>query len=315
MAAFFLRRCAEAVPVALIVSATVFLLLRLIPGDPALVVAGPDATAAQLEAVRREFGLDQPLPVQFAVWLGRALGGDLGRSYVTGRPVAELLARALPATAQLAVAGTLVALAGGVPLGIAAALRPRSPVAAFASAATAVALGVPNFLFGILALLLFSLALGWLPAGGRVDALADPAGALRSLALPAATLGLPTAAVFARFVRAALLDVLRRDYIRTARGKGLSGGAVVSRHALRNALLPLTSVAGVHLARLVGGAVVVEQVFSWPGVGRLALQAVQTRDYPLFQGIMLVLVLGTVLVSLAADLSYGVLDPRIRRGR
>lgn len=315
MASFVLRRLLEAVPVVLVVSVVVFLLLRLVPGDPAVVLAGPDATPDQLAAVRRDLGLDLPVPLQFAAWAMRVLGGDLGISLVTGRPVGELVGRALPATAQLALAATLVALALGVPLGVLAALRVRTRWDALVGAVSAVALGVPNFLLGIGALLLFALALGWLPPGGRVDPAEDLRAGLASLVLPALTLGLASAATLARFVRAELLDVLRLDYVRTARGKGLREPDVVTRHALRNALLPLTSVIGVQLARLVGGAIVVEQVFAWPGMGRLALQAALTRDYALFQGIVLVLVAGALFMSLLADLGYGVLDPRIRSGR
>lgn len=315
MASFALRRLVEAVPVVLVVSVVVFLLLRLVPGDPAVMLAGPDASTSQLAAVRRDLGLDLPLPFQFAVWAVRVLGGDLGTSFVTGRPVGELVGRAFPATAQLALAATLVALALGVPLGVVAALRPRTRWDALVGAISAIALGVPNFLLGIGTMLLFALALGWLPPGGRADPSEDLRAGLASLVLPAFTLGLAPAAALARFVRAELLDVLRLDYVRTARGKGLRERHVVTRHALRNALLPLTSVIGVQLARLVGGAVVVEQVFAWPGMGRLALQAALTRDYPLFQGIVLVLIAGALLMSLLADLSYGVLDPRIGSGR
>lgn len=315
MASFALRRLIEAAPVVLVVCIVVFLLLRLVPGDPAVVLAGPDATPAQLAAVRRDLGLDLPLPLQFAIWLGRALTGDLGTSFVTGRPVGELVGRAFPATAQLALSATFVALALGLPLGVLAALRARSRADTFVSVVSAIALGVPNFLVGIGALLLFALVLGWLPPGGRVDPGDDLGAALASLVLPALTLGLAPAAALARFVRAELLDVLRLEYVRTARGKGLAERDVIVRHALRNALLPLTSIIGVQLARLVGGAIVVEQVFAWPGMGRLALQAALTRDYPLFQGIVLVLVAGALLMSLLADLGYGILDPRIRSGR
>lgn len=315
MAAYVLRRLIAAIPVVLVVCAVVFLLLRLVPGDVAVVLAGPDASARQLEAVRRDFGLDLPVPAQFLVWLAHALRGDLGRSFVTGRPVAELVGRAFPATAELALAATTVSLALGIPAGIVAALRPRSPTDALVGGASAVALGVPNFLLGIGGLLLFALALGWLPPGGRVDPSEDLARGLASLVLPALTLGLAPAAAIARFVRAELLDVLRLDYVRTARAKGLDERRVVVRHALRNALLPLVSVVGVQVARLIGGAVVVEQVFAWPGIGRLALQAALTRDYPLFQGIVLVLVAGALGASLMADLAYGLLDPRIRSAR
>ena len=312
MITYILRRLIQAIPIVLVVSVIVFLLLRLIPGDPALVIAGADATPEQLAAVRHDLGLDQPLPNQFLIWLARVATGDLGKSYVTRRTVAELIGRALPATAQLALMGILIALALGIPLGVAAGLKPNSFWDVILAVMSALTLGIPNFLLGILYLLLFSLALGWLPPGGRIDPLDDWVGGLKTLAMPAITLGLPTAAVFARFVRTELLNVARQDYVRTARAKGLAENAVAYRHALRNALLPLASVVGVQLGRLLGGTLIIEQVFTWPGMGRLALQAVQTRDYPLFQGIVLFLVIGAVLVSLMADLSYGFLDPRIR---
>ena len=312
MIAYILRRLIQALPVLLVVSVVVFLLLRLIPGDPALVIAGADAAPEQLAAVRQELGLDQPLPNQFLIWFAHVVTGDLGKSFVTRRTVAELIGRALPATAQLALTGILIALALGIPLGVAAGLKPNSFWDVLLAALSAFTLGIPNFLLGILYLLLFSLALGWLPPGGRIDPLSDWAGGLKTLAMPALTLGLPTAAVFARFVRTELLNVARQDYIRTARAKGLAENSVAYRHALRNALLPVASVVGVQLGRLLGGTLIIEQVFTWPGMGRLALQAIQTRDYPLFQGIVLFLVMGAVLVSLMADLSYGFLDPRNR---
>jgi peptide/nickel transport system permease protein len=180
---------------------------------------------------------------------------------------------------------------------------------------SALTLGIPSFLLGILYLLLFSLALGWLPPGGRIDPTTDPVGGIKTLMMPALTLGLPTAAIFARFVRTELLNVVRQDYIRTARAKGLAHNIVAHRHALRNALLPVATVIGVQLGRLLGGTLIIEQVFTWPGMGRLALQAIQTRDYPLFQGIILLLVIGAVIINLTADLSYGFLDPRIRGQR
>ena len=315
MVTYILRRLIQAAPVVLVVSVVVFLLLRLIPGDPAFVIAGADATPEQLAAVRQELGLDQPLPNQYVIWLTRVLTGDLGKSYVTRRTVTELIGRALPATVQLALTGILLALALGIPLGVAAGLKPDSFWDVILASVSALTLGIPNFLLGILYLLLFSLALGWLPPGGRIDPLSDWVGGLETLALPAITLGLPTAAIFARFVRTELLRVVRQDYIRTAHAKGLAVNVVAYRHALRNALLPLSSVVGVQLGRLLGGTLVIEQVYTWPGMGRLALQAIQTRDYPLFQGIVFLLVIGAVLVSLMADLSYGLLDPRIRETR
>ncbi len=296
----------------LVVSVIVFLLLRLIPGDPAAVIAGADATPEQLRAVRRALSLDQSLPQQYLVWLMGLLRGDLGRSYITGRAVTELVAAVLPATVQLALTSTLIAFLLGIPLGVAAGLRAGSRWDLLLSAVSALALGVPNFLLGILGLLLFSLTLGWLPPGGRIDPLDDPAGSLRTLVMPALTLGLPTAMIFARFLRTELVRIVGQDYIRAAYAKGLSDAAVAYRHALRNALLPVTAIVGVQLGRLLAGTLIVEQIFTWPGIGRLALQAIQTRDYPLFQGIVLVVVLAAVLINLIADLSYGVLDPRIR---
>ncbi|MEM3470306.1 MAG: ABC transporter permease [Thermoproteota archaeon] len=315
MITYILRRLAQAVPVVLVVSAVVFFLLRLIPGDPALVIAGPDAGPEQVAAVRHDLGLDQPLPNQYAIWLSRAISGDLGKSYITRRPVAELIGRAMPATIQLVFAGILIALFLGIPLGVAAGLRPYQFWDTVLAIMAALTLGVPNFLLGIIYLLIFSLLLGLLPPGGRVDPSVDFPAGLKSLILPAITLGLPTASVFARFVRIELLNAMRQDYIRTAHSKGLSNNTVAYRHALPNALLPLATIVGVQLARLLGGTLVIEQVFTWPGMGRLALQAVQTRDYMLFQGIVLLLAISAVLINLLADLTYGFLDPRIRGAR
>ncbi len=312
MLAYVIRRLIQAIPVVLITTFVVFVVLRLIPGDTAQVLAGGDASPEQVSAIRTDLGLDKPILYQYGLWISHVVTGDLGRSYILGRPVVGLIASAAPATVQLSLAGILIALLLGVPAGVAAGLRPNSPGDAVLAVASGLALGIPVFVMAIAYLLIFSLLLGWLPPGGRVDPVADPVAGLRSLILPALTLGLPTAAIFARFVRTAFIGVASRDYIRTAHSKGLSPRTVTLRHALRNALLPLVTIMGVQFGRLLGGTVIIEQVFGWPGMGRLALQAIMNRDYILFQAIVLLLVLGAVVINLVTDLSYGFLDPRIR---
>lgn len=314
MSGYIIRRLAQLAVVLAIASFGVFLLLRLIPGDPAAVLAGPDADRATVARIHAQLGLNHPVPEQYAIWLGHALTGDLGRSYFSGRPVSDLIGQAAPITIQLASAGLVIALAIGIPLGILAGTRPHSVADASLTIFTAGVLGIPDFLIGILYLLLFALALGWLPAGGRISFADDPVAALQATILPALTLGLPLAAVYARFLRTALREVLSQDYIRAARAKGLQERLVVTRHALRNALLPFLVVAGVSTGRLAGGAVIVETVFSWPGMGRLAVQAVASRDYLLFQGLVLLFILIVVAANLLTDVISWTLDPRIRHG-
>ncbi|MDQ6672723.1 MAG: ABC transporter permease [Chloroflexota bacterium] len=312
MTSYVLRRLAQAIPVLLLSSLGVFLLLHLVPGDPAIILAGPDATPEVIDAVRADMGLNQPLPVQYAVWLGHAIHGDLGRSFTSKQPVTDLIAQRLPATAELALAGILLALLVSVPSGILAALHQRRLVDWLISSLSAFAIAIPNFWFGILAILLFALVLGWLPPGGYADVIRDPGAGLKFLALPAVTLALNQAAVTSRFVKASMLDVLYEDYVRTARAKGLRERVLIRRHALRNALVPLATVLGVEFGRLLGGAVIVESVFAWPGMGRLIVQAIANRDYTVVQGALLLLVCTFILVNLLTDVAYGVLDPRIR---
>lgn len=314
MSRYILQRLGQLVVVLIISSFGVFMLLRLIPGDPAAVLAGPDAGTDTIERIHQQLGLGRPAPVQYVVWLGDALHGQLGRSYFSGRPVRDLIAQAAPVTLQLALAGLVVALVVGLPLGIIAGTRPHSVVDGALTLFTASVLGVPDFLLGILYLLLFALVLGWLPPGGRISFTADPAEALRTTILPALTLGLPLAAVYARFLRTSLREVMKQDYVRMAQAKGLSERLVVVRHALRNALLPFLTVAGVSAGRLAGGAVIVETVFSWPGMGRLSVQAIASRDYLLFQGIVLLFIVIVVAANLLTDIAYWALDPRIRHG-
>ena len=315
MVTFTLRRLAQSVPVVFLSTVAVFLLLHLVPGDPALAVAGSDARQDTLEAIRREMGLDQPLPLQYVRWVGRVLQGDLGRSYTTKLPVAEQIALRIPATLELSLAGIALALLISVPTGVLAAIRERGVADWLISSFNAFAIAIPNFWFGILMILLFALALGWLPASGRGDYGREPLTAWKFLLLPALTLALNQSAVLSRFVKSSVLEVLHDDYVRTARAKGLREGLVIRRHVLRNALVPVATVLGIQFGRLLGGAIVVESVFAWPGVGRLVLQSIGSRDYTTVQGVLLLLVLAFIVVNLVTDLAYGLLDPRIRLSR
>lgn len=312
MSTYVIRRLLQSVPVLILASVGVFLLLHMVPGDPALLLAGPDATPEVVAAVRRDMGLDQPLPVQYARWMQHALTGDLGKSYISRLPVVQLIRSALPATVELAAAALLIAILLGIPTGILSAVKRQSLPDWVITIANGLSLAVPNFWLGILLIIVFALVLGWLPPGGRVDFLSSPGTAWKSLLLPALTLGLHIAATLSRFTRAAMLEVLHEDYIRTARAKGLSNWGVIMRHAIRNALIPIVTVLGIQFGRLLGGAVIVESVFAWPGIGRMVLQAVLNRDYLLVQGTLLLLVVAFIFINLIVDLLYGVLDPRIR---
>lgn len=314
MLAFVIRRLGQAVPVIFLSSIGIFLLLHLVPGDPALLIAGQDASPAAVQQVRRALQLDRPLPVQYGVWLGHAVRGDLGTSLVTRLPVAQLIGQRVPATLELAAASYLLMLAIAIPTGVLAAVKQQGPVDWLISSLNGVAIAVPNFWFGILAILLFALHLGWLPPGGRADFAGDPGASLKFLILPALTLAVHPAAGLSRLVKAAMLESLHEDYVRTARAKGMREAAVVVRHALRNALIPVVTVLGLEFGRLLGGAVIVESIFAWPGVGRLILDAVGNRDYTVVQGALLMLVVTFIAVNLATDLVCGMLDPRIRLG-
>jgi peptide/nickel transport system permease protein len=315
MLAFTLRRLVEAIPVVFLSTVIVFLILHLVPGDPAITIAGSDARPDTIAAIRAELGLDQPLPVQYALWIGRVLQGDLGRSYTNKLSVAEQIRQRIPATLELTFAALVLALAVSIPTGIVAAVRDRSTADWVISSLNAFAIAVPNFWLGILMILLFGLFLGWLPPSGRGDFAQDPGTAWKFLLLPAVTLALNQSAVLSRFVKSSMLEVMHEDFVRTARAKGLREWAVVRSHVLRNALVPVATVLGIQFGRLLGGAIVVESVFAWPGVGRLVLQSIGARDYATVQGILLLLVLVFVVVNLLTDLAYGLLDPRIRLSR
>jgi len=304
MTRFLLSRLGSALLVIAGVSLAVFLLIHLVPGDPVEVMLGDSARPADRAELRHQLGLDQPLPTQLGDWFGGLLQLDLGESLHSRRPITEVLAERLPATAELTLAALLVAVVVAVPLGIAAALGRGGWWDRGAMSVSLLGISIPNFWLGPVLILVFSLGLGWFPVSGRE--------ASGSLVLPAVTLGTALAAVLARMIRASLLEVLAEDYIRTARAEGLSPLRVVLRHALPNAALPVVTLLGLQLGGLLGGAVITETVFSWPGVGALLVEAIQKRDYPLVQGCVLLISVVYVLVNTATDLVYGWIDPRVR---
>jgi peptide/nickel transport system permease protein len=307
------RRVLLAVPMLLGMSLVVFLIVHLVPGDPATAVLGLNATPELVQQLRTDLGLDEPLVTQYLTWLGNVLTGDFGRDYSSNAPISELLSERLPVTIELAVAALVVALVIGIPLGVAGAVwRGRAPDAA-AQGVSMVGISVPDFWVGIMLILAFALGLGVLPSSGWVPFGEDPVENLRSLILPALALGLGFGAVLIRVTRAAMLDVLSQDYIRFCRAKGVPESRVILKHALRNAAIPITTVVGMQAGYLLGGAIVIEQVFALPGVGRLVLDGVLQRNYPVVQGAVLVIGAMFIAVNLAADVLYAVLNPRLRR--
>ena len=312
MTRYLASRLFSLLPVLLGTSVVAFGLIRLIPGDPVIALLGLEADAASIAAMRRQLALDQPLVVQYLAWLGHILGGDFGRSIQGGRPVLPLLLQALVPTFLLSAAALAISLAIAIPAGIIAATRRNSAADYTASFLALCGLSLPSFWLGILLMLTFSIWLPILPASGYVSPLADPAGHLQHLALPALTLGAALSAATMRMTRATMLEVLRADYIRTARAKGLHRRVVIWRHALRNARIPIVTLLGIQLGQLLGGVVITETVFSWPGIGKLTVDAIFARDYPVVQGAVLLTAALFVLINLATDLIYTVLDPRLR---
>ena len=304
MRRYMLRRLLLAVPTVFGVITVVFLLIHLIPGDPVDVMLGETARAADKVRLRHQLGLDRPLPIQYARYLRRLAAADLGRSLHSGRPVRRMIVARYPATLELAAGALLVAVLLAAPLGVSAAARPGSPIDSLCRGIAVAGAAMPNFWLGPLLILIFAIALEWTPVSGR--------GGLEHLALPALTLGMGMAAVLTRMLRATLLDRLGDDYIRTARAKGASASRILLIHALRNAVLPVVTVLGLQAGALLAGAIITETIFAWPGIGRLTLLAIQTRDYPLVQGCMLVIALTYVIINLCTDLLYGVIDPRLR---
>ncbi|HEX8968784.1 MAG TPA: ABC transporter permease [Chloroflexota bacterium] len=312
MIVYAARRLLQAVPVLVLSSIAIFLLLRLIPGDLAVVLAGTKGSPEVIAALRQELGLDQPLPIQYAVWLSHVVRGDLGTSGLSGQPIAVLLFRVLPSSLELAGASMALIVVLGITTGLLAATHPRGATDWIISAVNSLVIAIPNFWFGILAITLFSVTWQWLPPGGQADFERDPGLAVKSFILPALTLALPGAGGLSRFVKGAMLDVLYSDHVRTARAKGLPARRVLLRHGLRNALIPIITVIGLQFGFLIGGVVIVEYTFGWPGVGRLILAAINNRDYAIVQAALLFLVVVYLLVNLTVDLVCGIADPRVR---
>ena len=309
---FLVRRAFISAVTLLLMSLIVFAGVRMIPGDPARVLAGTDADAAGLEEIREKYGLNAPLPLQYVRWLGLAVRGDLGESIRTRQSVAGTVATKLPITVELACLSLLVAIGIAIPAGVIAAVRRNTPWDALASGLSLCGVSVPNFWLGIMLILLVSVRLGWLPASGFVPLTEDPVANLKRMLMPALVLGTGLAAVLMRQTRNAMIEVLSADYVRTARAKGLAQAAVVVRHALRNGLIPVVTILGLQMGALMSGAVVTEQIFVLPGFGRLIVESVFTRDYPLVQGVVLITASSYVLINLLVDVSYTVLNPRIR---
>jgi peptide/nickel transport system permease protein len=299
------------VPVAFLVTVIVFLLVRLSPGDPVLVYAGEERDPESLAQIRRSLGLDEPLPVQYVAWLGRAVQGDLGRSIRTRQPVGEAILERLPATFQLGGAAILLSVSVALVVGTLSAVKRNSPLDLLATGFTLAGVSLPNFFLGLILILVFALAFRIFPPGGYARFGEDPAGNLTRLVLPAITLAAASMAVNVRQMRSSLLDVLSQDYIRTARAKGLRERVVVMRHAMKNALIPVVTLVGLQVGAVIEGAIITETIFFWPGVGRLAVDSIAGRDYPVVQAIVLISALSFMVTTLLVDLLYAWLDPRI----
>jgi peptide/nickel transport system permease protein len=324
---YVIQRLLHTVVVLFGVTLLTFALIHLTPGDPVLVMLGQDATPAELERLRHLLELDQPLPVQFGHYLIRLASGQLGDSIFQHQPVTRLLGDRFPATIELTIAAMLVAITVGITTGIISAVKPYSPFDVLAMLIALSGVAMPVFWLGMLGILLFALQLGWLPSFGRGEPLVNAAqawirygdpydivDALKHLTLPAITLGAFSTALISRLVRSALLEVLGQDYIRTASAKGLRKLTIVANHGLPNALIPVVTVIGLQVGTLLGGAIIAETIFAWPGIGRLLIQAINQRDYPLVQGIVLLTAVVISLINLSVDLLYGAINPRVRYG-
>jgi peptide/nickel transport system permease protein len=312
MWAYLGRRLAVSAVTLLIVTMLVFGLQLLLPGDPALVLADESRDPAVIEEIRERYNLNEPIPVQYALWLGRLLQGDFGASLRTGIPVSDMIAQKLPVTVQLAFWSMVVALLIGIPAGVVSALKRGTALDHAANAVALSGLSIPNFWLGIMLILLFAVNLAWLPPGGYVSPAEDLVGNLERMLMPAFVLGTGIAAVFMRHTRSAMIGVMRADYVRTARAKGLFERTVVVKHGLRNALVPVVTLGALEFGTLLSGAVLTESVFNIPGFGRLVVEAVFTRDYAVVQGVVVFSAAFVILLNVVADLLYFVLNPRLK---
>lgn len=308
---YILRRAAQSLVTLFIATIVVFVGVRALPGDAATALSAETANPQRLQAIRAEYGLDQPLPVQYVRWLGHAIQGDLGTSPKTGLSVARSLAERLPITLELTILALIIAIIIGVPIGILAAVG-RGSIADYVASTTALAgLSVPHFWLGILFILFFAVNLGWLPASGFVP-LTDPGSNIAHMIMPAVVLGIGLAAVIMRQMRSAMLESLGSDFVRTARAKGMSERVVIGVHVLRNSLITVVTVVGLQLGTLISGAIITEQIFIIPGVGKLTIDSVFSRDYPSLQGVVLITAVGYIMANLLVDIAYSLLNPRIR---
>ncbi|MEQ9002942.1 MAG: ABC transporter permease, partial [Pseudomonadales bacterium] len=305
MLRFIAQRLLALIPLLLIVSLMVFSLVLLIPGDPAFLLAGEDATPEEVEAIREEMGLNDPVLVRYLAWLGALLQGDLGTSLFSDQPVLDVILERLPVTLSLALAAIVFSLAISIPAGVIAGTRPGSLVDRIVTVGSSVGLAVPNFWLGLMLVLMLAIWNPWFPATGYTALSHSVMGWWMHIALPAFTLGLSAAAILTRQLRGAMIDVMQQDYVRSARAKGLPYRKVVAKHALKNAAIPMVTILGLQTNSLLGGTVIVEQIFGMPGIGQLAVASVFTRDLPMIQGVVIMAVFVAVLVNLLVDLSYG----------
>lgn len=304
MLKFTIRRIFSLIPILIGVSLISFIILQMAPGDPALTLAGEDATLEDVMDIRKELGLDKPVSVQYLYWLSRVVRGDLGTSFRTKRPVLQEILTRFPATLELAFASVIVSTILGLFFGIFAAKNHNSMFDYGTMVVSMGGVSIPNFWQGLMLMLLFAVTLGWLPAVGRGD--------WRNLILPAITMGTSSAAIIARMTRSSLLEVTRQDYIRTARAKGLSENTVIFKHAVRNAMIPVVTLIGMQMGGQLAGSVFTETIFAWPGIGRLMVNAIYMRDYPVVQGTIMFIAFNFALINLCVDLLYGLINPRLR---
>ncbi len=317
MTAYLVRRFAQFPVVLLLVTLFLFVIMRAIPGDPVYAMMGEPEESFDREALaamREDLGLDQPLPVQYVDWLADLARGDLGSSFLYRQPVHEQLIDRVPVTAQVGLLSVGLAVLIGIPCGTIAAVKRNSPIDMLVTVVAMFGIAVPNFWFALLLIWVFVVWLGMLPATGFTAVWENPVDAFRTMAMPVTALGLTLSAAVMRHTRSSVLDVLHQDHVRTARAKGLPGGLVVTRHTLRNALLPVVTIIGVQLGTVLAGSIVIESIFALPGLGRLTIEAINGRDYPMVQGVVLLFTFMVLLVNLLTDLSYAILDPRIRYG-
>ena len=312
MTRFIVQRLLLTIPVLFLVSIIVFTLINLIPGDPALLMAGGEAGRDVVEALRIQRGLNKPMVVRYLIWLNRVAQGDLGKSVRDGRPVLGVLLQKLPVTIELAFVSMLVSWLIAIPAGVMAAWRRGTALDYTATTVALAGLSIPNFWLGIMLIYLFAVNLRWLPPSGYVEPWTDPVRNLTLMILPATVLGTALAALVMRLLRSSMLEVLGTEFVRTAHAKGLSDRVVILRHALKNAMIPVATVMGLQLGGLLGGAVITETIFAVPGIGRLAIESILTRDYPMVQGVVLFSAVAIVFVNFAVDIIYSLLDPRIR---